>query len=446
MRAVDAEGSRVLVYNPLPWSRSGIVEIDGTTFLANNIPAHGYRTFPPPPAIVSKSLSGNKLENEFISVSLDPVRGVIASLVEKRTGREWVDGSAEYGLGQYLNERFESLQTEDYCRAYQQGRWGTHLHPGMYKPGLPAGVRYRRASGVNGSMPTPFANVTPLNLSRDNSEMLVGSFTGAEVDQQIWALPVLGGSPRRVSDSTGWDATWSPNGNLLIARSNELLEVSSGNTRRFGPLPDYSYWFRWSPDGQALRFTVSEASGSSSVWELSSSGGNLHRVLPELAGKHHQKGTWTPDGRYFVFQALEQNRMDLWATRERGDWFHKVDHRPVRLTSGPMSFRGAQPSPDGKRIYAVGEQSRSELVRYDAKSGQFLPYFEGAPIGDVTFSRDGNWLAYVTYPDGILWRSRVDGTQKLQLTSAGQSGVFLPSWSPDGKQIVFSGGEGTKHG
>ena len=294
-------------------------------------------------------------------------------------------------------------------------------------------------------MPTPFANVTPLNLSRDNSEMLVGSFTGAEVDQQIWALPVLGGSPRRVSDSTGWDATWSPNGNLLIARSNELLEVSSGNTRRFGPLPDYSYWFRWSPDGQALRFTVSEASGSSSVWELSSSGGNLHRVLPELAGKHHQKGTWTPDGRYFVFQALEQNRMDLWATRERGDWFHKVDHRPVRLTSGPMSFRGAQPSPDGKRIYAVGEQSRSELVRYDAKSGQFLPYFEGAPIGDVTFSRDGNWLAYVTYPDGILWRSRVDGTQKLQLTSAGQSGVFLPSWSPDGKQIVFSRGEGTKH-
>ncbi len=77
---------------------------------------------------------------------------MIASLVEKSTGREWVDGSAEHGLGQYLNERFESSQTEDYCRAYQQGRWGTHLHPGMYKPGLPAGVRYRRASGSNGSM------------------------------------------------------------------------------------------------------------------------------------------------------------------------------------------------------------------------------------------------------------------------------------------------------
>jgi alpha-mannosidase len=152
MRAVDADGPRVVVYNPLPWPRSGIVEIDGSSFFAKDIPALGYRTFPPPPPMVSKTLSGNTLENEFIKVTLDPVRGVIASLLEKSAGREWVDGSAEYGLGQYLNERFESSQTEEYCRAYQQGRWGSHLHPGMSKPGLSAGVRYRRASGTNGTM------------------------------------------------------------------------------------------------------------------------------------------------------------------------------------------------------------------------------------------------------------------------------------------------------
>jgi alpha-mannosidase len=151
-QAVDVEGSRVVVYNPLPWPRSGIVEIDGTAFLAKDVPALGYRAYPPPPNIAPQPLSGDTLENEFIRVRLDPVRGVIASLVEKRTGREWVDESAEVGLGQYLNERFESSQTEDYCRAYQQGRWGDHLHPGMYKPGLPPGVRYRRASGSHGSL------------------------------------------------------------------------------------------------------------------------------------------------------------------------------------------------------------------------------------------------------------------------------------------------------
>ncbi len=107
-------------------------------------------------------------------------------------------------------------------------------------------------------MATPFTNVTPLNISPDKSELLIGSFTGAETDQPIWALPVLGGSPRRVSDLLGWDGTWLPNGNFLMARNNDLLEVSPGGTRRFATLPDYSYWFRWSPDGQALRFTVSE--------------------------------------------------------------------------------------------------------------------------------------------------------------------------------------------
>jgi hypothetical protein len=151
-KAVNAKGSGVLVYNPLPWQRSGIVEINGESFRAKDVPPLGYRTFPLPASTVSKTLSGDTLENEFVRVKLDPARGVIASLVEKSTGREWVDSSSDYGLGQYLNERFQSSQTQDYCRAYQQGRWGTHLHPGMHKPGLPGDVRYRRASGSNGSL------------------------------------------------------------------------------------------------------------------------------------------------------------------------------------------------------------------------------------------------------------------------------------------------------
>ncbi len=288
---------------------------------------------------------------------------------------------------------------------------------------------------------TPFANVTPLNISPDKSQLLVGSFTGAEVDQQIWALPVLGGSPRRVGDLLGWDATWLPNGDFLIARNNELLQVSPGGTHRFAALPDYAFWFRWSPDGQVLRFTVSESKGTQSIWELTSSGGNLQRVFPELTGTLHQKGVWTLDGKYFVFQVFRQNRMDLWAIREKGDLLHKVDHRPIRLTSGPMSFNAPQPSAEGKKIYAVGGQPRAELVRYDAKSGQFLPYLAGTSITDVSFSRDGQWLAYSTYPDGILWRSRVDGTQKLQLTSTVPMYANLPRWSPDGKQIAFFGGD-----
>src|SRR5579859_4453297 len=38
-KAVDMEGARVVVYNPLPWRRSGIVDINGVSFHVKDVPA-----------------------------------------------------------------------------------------------------------------------------------------------------------------------------------------------------------------------------------------------------------------------------------------------------------------------------------------------------------------------------------------------------------------------
>src|SRR5262249_32585455 len=52
------------------------------------------------------------------------------------------------------------------------------------------------------------------------------------------------------------------------------------------------------------------------------------------------------------------------------------------------------------------------------------------------FSKDGQWVAYVTYRDGALWRSKIDGSNRFQLTYPPMYPV-VPRWSPDGKNIIF---------
>src|SRR5499425_45310 len=64
------------------------------------------------------------------------------------------------------------------------------------------------------------------------------------------------------------------------------------------------------------------------------------------------------------------------------------------------------------------------------------PFFLASSAGELDYSRDGQWVTYISYPDGTLWRSRADGSDRIQLTYAP---VFagLPRWSPDGTQIAF---------
>jgi Tol biopolymer transport system component len=257
----------------------------------------------------------------------------------------------------------------------------------------------------------------------------------------MWMVPVLGGSPRRFVDQPGGDGTWMQNGDRLLAQENQLLAISSnGGQRKLASLPEnvFVFWLRWSPDGKTLRFTGNGPAGDS-IWEMAADGSNLHQFLADWRGeKTVGLGNWTPDGNYFFFRADHNGRQDLWAVREKGDLLHKVSHEPVRLTAGPLSFEAPQPSTDGKRIYAIGSQLRAELVRYDAKSGQFVPYLDGISAGVVSFSRDGQWLSYVTWPQGELWRSRVDGSEKLQLTSAPMF-VESATWSPDSSQLAVVG-------
>jgi serine/threonine protein kinase/Tol biopolymer transport system component len=302
-------------------------------------------------------------------------------------------------------------------------------------------VQASSSGGDTVPIPTSFPNVALDNISPDKSELLIGSFTGTEEEQVLWALPVLGGNPRRLSDFPGTDGTWTPNNELLIAHENKLwlIPKDGGSAHQFADPGNFTWWLRWSPDKRRLRFTRNGLAGNGqAIWEVRADGANPHPLLPGWQEQKLQlRGNWTADGRYFIFTLLgAEGRSDLWALPEIDNFLYKVDRRPVQLTSGPMSFNASQPSLDGKKIFAVGAQYRSELSRYDAKTRQFVPYLGGISASAVSFSPDGQWASYISEPEGQIWRSRIDGSDKLQLTS-NQIHPPFTQWSPDGMRIMY---------
>lgn len=269
-----------------------------------------------------------------------------------------------------------------------------------------------------------------LDVSQDGSNMLIVTAQAKNADSALWISTILGGSFRRLGDAL--DAAFSRDGRTVAYSTREgdifLVRSDGADTRKLSSPGAFPHSLAWSPDGGVIRFFKDKK-----LWEISSSGSGLHRLLP---GWHESDGQccghWTSDGKYFLFESEDQ----LWALDERRGLFRKPRGEPIQLTIGPIRWGGPVPGREGGKIFAEGMTPRGELVRYDSQTKQFQPYLGGISAEFSSFSKDGRSVAYVSFPDGKLWRANRDGSKPMQLTEPPLYPVN-PRWSPDGTQILF---------
>jgi Tol biopolymer transport system component/DNA-binding winged helix-turn-helix (wHTH) protein len=302
------------------------------------------------------------------------------------------------------------------------------------------------ADGETSTLAVPAEIAAPSlgDISPDGSKLLLRNHLATGAEQALWIVSTIGGEARRIPGILAHDATWMPDGqHILYASGNDLLVAREDGMekRQFATFPGRAFWLRWSPNGKVLRLTLLNSQNhTTALWEIPSTGRDAHALLTGWNSPSAECcGSWTADGRFFVFQATRDGQSNLWRLDEKRGLLSRSG--PVLITNGPLSYQAPITSRQGDRIFFIGLNTRSELLSYDAKRSIFVPYLSDlSNARRVEYSRDQQWVSWIQQDDGSLWRSRLDGSQRVQLTARPMQ-VFMMHWSADGRQIVMMGRE-----
>lgn len=180
--AVEGDGQMVVVYNPLPWKRSGVVSLymgvyqkkftvyglkdeqtgeivpaynEGNylSFTAHDVPTLGYKTYSVITEPVSEKVHSirvvqaeNVIENQYFKVVISPDNGALLSVWDKKRQQEMVDTGSEYGFGEFIHEKFGNEEIERYNKAYVKPGHHGWADPEMGRP-VDSALKYEMVKG-----------------------------------------------------------------------------------------------------------------------------------------------------------------------------------------------------------------------------------------------------------------------------------------------------------
>lgn len=197
------------------------------------------------------------------------------------------------------------------------------------------------------------------------------------------------------------------------------------------------------PPSQYDLLFMSARSGDSEVYRMAA--GDTTWVNLTRHPARDNWPAWSPDGERIVFQSDRSGNLDVWCMRADGSGL-------TQLTDHPEPDYLPAWSPDGRSIAFTswrrdsGDTARAPhlyLMRADGTGERRLVAQSLATSAGLQWSPDGRSIVY-SRGDGAdgadLVLARADGTHERVLTDGARRGLYhgFPTFSPDGKWLAFS--------
>jgi len=217
----------------------------------------------------------------------------------------------------------------------------------------------------------------PLQLTNDEGNKFVDNFSadGKEVyytrflgrDPEVWAVPTLGGSPRRVASA--FYVMPSTDGNFLFyVKSDNPAIFRVGKS---GPNEELVYTPR---DNGLLFFPLLVFPGGNDLlafaWRPHSPNCRLFRIgltsheavdLGEMPG--HADVAWAEPGHSILFSRKVNGLTNIWK-------YSLGDRKLTQITFGAGLDLSPMPDPGGKGIYYINRRASGGLTAYNVHSQQ----------------------------------------------------------------------------